>query len=245
MTLNPEQPVSLFHIDDKFSLPSGLTVPGVDENSQMAYGIVVSGYLRFGSFSIGDKVVVGPFPSEDDLRGQEPEDRPSSGSGLSMSQPTSAELSRFAMRNVVSASAVKGEWHTARIISIRNLRLPVQVLDAGQVGTVGLLFDRPKEDLTDSIFEKLPPPPPPQVRKGMVVAIPSRHMIDTGLSLQAASGMKALFKDSEIATLPLGCLVNIYVASVRAAARVAKISPGKYAPARRMWPRTTLTKCSI
>jgi len=58
----------------------------------------------------------------------------------------------------------------------------------------------------------------------MVIAIPSKHMIDTGLKLQAASGFTATFTDQGLRDLPVGSLVNVYVASVRAAARVRGIS---------------------
>ena len=100
MALNPEQPKCLFHIDDTFSLHTAFnTKTGASSDS----GIVVSGHLRFGRLKIGDKIVIGPFPSEeDDPRGAMPQDRPSPGSyGLSLSHPSSAELARIAMRNAV------------------------------------------------------------------------------------------------------------------------------------------------
>ncbi|KAK7228414.1 hypothetical protein V2G26_000584 [Clonostachys chloroleuca] len=58
----------------------------------------------------------------------------------------------------------------------------------------------------------------------MVLAIPSKHMVDTGLSLQAASGFTATFTDPDMESLAVGSLVNVYVASVRATARVRGIS---------------------
>lgn len=223
MALNPEQPSSLFHVEDKFSLPAsyGNSVK-TDEEPDM--GTVVAGYLRFGSLAVGDRIVVGPFPAEDDdSRTLTPDDRPSPGNySLSLSHPSSTELSRIALRNAVSASTIKGEWHNARIVSIRNLRLPVRKLEAGQVGTIGLVFDIPNENLADSIFEDAPRTMP-KLRKGMVLAIPSKHMIDTGLSLQAASGLTATFSDPAVASLTIGSLVNIYVASVRASARILRV----------------------
>src|SRR5262249_480883 len=108
-------------------------------------GTVVSGYLRFGRLSVGDRVVVGPFPSsEDDPRGLAQDGQQlSGGDGLSISHPSSAELSRIALRNAVSASAIKGEWHDARVVSIRNLRLPVRTLETGQAGSIGVVFETP------------------------------------------------------------------------------------------------------
>jgi GTPase len=223
--LNPEQPSCLFHIEDRFSLPASYAslTPGATPQSDL--GTVVAGYLRFGSLSVGDKVLIGPFESEEDgLRGTTPEDRPSPGSyGISISHPSSTELSRTAMRNAVSASTIRGEWHIAHIVSIHNLRLPVQTLQAGQVGSIGVVFDLPKEDDPDSPFEARPPSVP-KLRKGMVLAIPSKHMVDTGLSLQAASGLTASFSNLDVARLTSGLLITIYVASVRSAARVLRIS---------------------
>jgi len=140
-----------------------------------------------------------------------------------MSHQSSTELSRIAMRNAVSASTIKGEWHNAHIVSIRNLRLPVQTLQAGQVGSIGVVCDLPKEEDSDSLFEAMPPSAP-KLRKGMVLAIPSKHMVDTGLSLQAASGLTASFPELDVASLPVGLPVTIYIASVRSAARVSRVS---------------------
>ncbi|KAK4239693.1 GTP-binding protein 2 [Achaetomium macrosporum] len=233
--LNPEQPACLFHIEDKFSLPASYSLATSDADQQTDLGTVVAGYLRFGSLSIGDKVVVGPFPSEDDdSHGTTPDERPWNGAvnsyGLSVSQPSSAELSRAASRNAVSASATSGEWHTASIVSIRNLRLPVQTLTAGQVGSIGMVFDPPaptkQQDVVANGPGARPPTTTPRLRKGMVLAVPSQHMVSSGLSLQAVSGLTAVFdkENQEVGSLAVGSLVNIYVASVRSAARVLRVS---------------------
>ncbi|KAK0655770.1 hypothetical protein B0T16DRAFT_397669, partial [Cercophora newfieldiana] len=197
--LNPEQPSCLFHIEDKFSLPASYALATRDVEQQTDTGTVVAGHLRFGSLSIGDKVVVGPFPpDEEESRGPTPEDRLTPGlQGLSLSRPSSTELNRIAAKSMVSASTIKGEWHTASIVSIRNLRLPVQTLTAGQVGSIGMVFDTPKHESA----ENGPHSSIPKLRKGMVLAVPSQHMTATGLSLQAVSGMTAVFDDAEAGTL--------------------------------------------
>lgn len=234
--LNPEQPACLFHIEDKFSLPAAYALATSGPDQQIDLGTVVAGYLRFGSLSIGDKVVVGPFPSEEDYsHGTTPDDRGATNSyGLSVSHPSSAELSRVASRNAVSASATSGEWHTASIVSIRNLRLPVQTLAAGQVGSIGMVFDAlpaPKNEHGDADADgaagsRSPAIKTPRLRKGMVLAVPSQHMVSSGLSLQAVSGLSAVFdRDNQgVGALTVGSLVNVYVASVRSAARVVRVS---------------------
>ncbi|KAL2757490.1 hypothetical protein ACRALDRAFT_2099717 [Sodiomyces alcalophilus JCM 7366] len=223
MALNPEQPTSAFHIDDTFTRPADFATVA-DNVNRSDFAIVVSGYLRFGQLSVGDTVVVGPFPSDgDDSKGMTPDERPSPGGyGLSISHPSSAELAKVAIRNAVAASTIKGEWHNAKIVSVRNLRLSVRTLEAGQVGTIGILLDLPPEAPADQ-----PEPRPrdvPRIRKGMVLAVPSDHMLKTGLSLQAASGLTAHFNDPAASSLVVGSLVNVYCGMVRVAARVLGLS---------------------
>ncbi|KAL9945342.1 hypothetical protein D7B24_008806 [Verticillium nonalfalfae] len=224
--LNPEQPSSVFHIDDTFSRPADFA--SITENgSHSDLGIVVSGYLRFGHLSVGDTIVAGPFPSDDDdFKGRTPEERPSPGGGygLSISHPSSAELARVAIRNAVAASTIKGEWHNARIVSIRNLRLGVRTLSAGQVGTIGILLDMPPPAGSSEGSLEPPAREVPRIRKGMVLAVPPQHMLKTGMSLQAASGLTAVFHDLNAASLMIGTLVNVYCGTVRAAARVLGLS---------------------
>lgn len=224
LALNPEQPGAVFHVEDKFSL-SALYENAVKDEDEADHGTVVAGYLRFGHLAVGDRLLVGPFPPDDDSRVITPEERGSpGGEGLSLSHPSSSELGRLAMRNAVPASATKGEWYTAHIVTIRNLRLPVRTLGPGQAGTIGIVFDMPQEDLSDSIFER-PPRPTPKIRKGMVLAMPSKSMLETGVSLQAASGVTCVFEDASAASLITGSIVKVYIASVRASARITRVSP--------------------
>ncbi|KAL6920197.1 hypothetical protein ACHAPO_000944 [Fusarium lateritium] len=226
MALNPEQPKCLFHVDDTFSLSASYGNLTSGSGEMAGLDIVVSGHLRFGQFSIGDKIVVGPFPPEDDEpRELTPEGRQSPSSyGLSISHPSSAELARIAMKNAVSASAIAGEWHDAQIVSIRNLRLPVSTLEAGQAGSIGLNIRPPTTCSQNGNIDHTAIAEIPRIRRGMILAIPSKHMADTGLKLQAASGFTAVFEDPDIHTLAVGSFVNIYIASIRTVARIRRIS---------------------
>ncbi|KAL3961596.1 hypothetical protein ACCO45_003119 [Purpureocillium lilacinum] len=217
MVLNPEQPKCLFHVDDTFSLAGSYSALASGSGRRTDQGVVVSG---------GRQDCGWPFQPEDEESrgfGAGVDDRPSPGNyGLSISHPSSAELARIAMKNAVSASTIAGEWHKAQIVSIRNLRLAVRTLEAGQAGSVGLVLDLdadhclPNDEMTGGEV--------PRIRRGMVLAIPSKHMLDTGLSLQAASGFTATFADSTVQSLAVGSFVNVYVASVRAAARILRVS---------------------
>jgi GTPase len=219
--LNPEQPTCLFHIEDVFGVPASYEPLASKGTASNDTGIVISGHLRFGRLSVGDDVVVGPFPAgaeEDDSSHSRSWPRLSPASvGMSLSHPSTVDLARLASRNAVSASVTKGEWQNARIVSLRNLRLPVHTLEAGQVGTIGIVFNLPEgEEAPESASV-------PRVRKGMVVAIPSHHMVQTGHTLQAASGFTASFEDSDVTSITTGSLVVLYVASVRASARVLRV----------------------
>lgn len=226
--LNPEQPACLFHIEDVFGLPASHEAIVSNRHTQVNPGSVVAGHLRFGKLSVGDIVVIGPFPADDDERGS-PQNKsgarasPSS-FGASMSRLSASEPARFTSRNNVSASVTKGEWHMAHIKSIRNFRLPVRTLGPDQVGTIGIVFDIPMEEDSNGPFER-PPPTAPRVRKGMVLAIPNQHMIQTGHTLQAASGLTASFEDSDINSVTAGSLVVLYIASIRASAKVLHLAP--------------------
>lgn len=228
LALNPEQPACLFHVEDVFGgLQASLEPLASAKTKQRDTGSVVAGYLRFGRISVGDTVVVGPFPSEtdeDDLPGRAATRSSPASFGASIIHPSTVELSRVSSRNAISASASKVEWFNAQIVSLRNLRLPVHTLEAGQVGTIGLVFDIPEPGLSNGPFER-PAPTTPRIRKGLVMAIPSRHMLETGHTLQAASGFTASFEDGDINSVTPGSLVVVYIASIRATARILKLVP--------------------
>ncbi|KAI1093671.1 hypothetical protein F5B19DRAFT_500958 [Rostrohypoxylon terebratum] len=225
LSLNPEQPAALFHIDEVFDMSLSraqtVTASGSGESAP-----VVTGYLRFGKLSIGDKVVLGPFPGDqEDTDALMPNDHPPPGYGLSIPHPSSAEFARLSSRHTLSASKIEGEWRRATIVNIRDLRLPVQTIEAGQAGSIQLVFDEPAGEASNP--DAVPGKPKLSVgslRKGQVLAVPSQHMVDTGLSLQAASSLIASFKSSDVKSLAVNSLLNAYVGMVRAAVRVLRVT---------------------
>ncbi|KAH7034883.1 GTP-binding protein [Microdochium trichocladiopsis] len=226
--LNPEQPQTLFHIDEVYELPlSRGQVANIDGRPERAP--VVTGYLRFGKLTIGDEIVLGPFPAEEDEAGAfVPQDHPSPGYGLSLPHPSSAQYARLNSRHPRSASAIDGEWRTATVVNIRNLRMPVQSLEAGQAGSLQISVHDTSSNTSES--EGMPDQartPAVRLRKGQVIAVPSKHMVDTGLTLQAASGFTASFKSPDVKALTIGGMINIYVGMVRAAARILHVAKGK------------------
>lgn len=231
--LNPEQPSCLFHIEDTFAFsnPQWADDSGVGESLQFD-GLVVAGHMRFGHLAIGSRVVVGPFPaySEDSspaayqgphstsIQAKSDGDA-SCGLGTSLPYPSSLEVPDMTARKRTSTSVAAGEWHNFHIVSIRNLRFPTPRLEAGQVGTIGIVLDSPP-----SARPHADQPVASRIRKGMVLAIPSHHMIQTCHTLQAASVFTASFEDNDINSLTPGSLVVIYIASIRTSARVLRLS---------------------
>lgn len=230
--LNPEQPACLFHVEDVFDLPATTSMQISMERLELESGIVVAGYLRFGTLAVGDDIEVGPFPPRIDDRTQTPsheirsfpsmrhnEDSVSGGLAVSHTSSTGFELYRHGS----ATTNTNDEWCKARIVSIRNLRLPVHRLLAGQVGTVGFVFNMSKKGSDESLQQLQHHTP--KIRKGMVLAIPSPHMVTTGQSLQAASVFTASFDDEDINSVSVGSIVVIYIASIRTPARIVRLTP--------------------
>jgi len=183
----------LFHIEDIFTgTKSGI--------SNFTSSLVLGGYLRYGTLSIGDELVLGPYCNdvspEDSDTGRGSKDHPRI--------PTSSSFPGALHKGSRLASHRPGasqEWRRVKVISLRNLRLPVQTLFADQVGTVGILPE-PQISSTPAIT---------RVRKGMVLA-------KSGLN--AVRVFTAEFARHDVEMLSIGAGVVVYIASVRASAKV-------------------------
>ncbi|PTB64074.1 hypothetical protein BBK36DRAFT_1161135 [Trichoderma citrinoviride] len=210
----PEQPNDLFHIDDTFNLPRSF-----DDSLSNADGVIVSGHVGLGSFSVGQTVVVGPFStghgrvsaSEDQ---SSPDDRGSPMLDAVAAGHASSGRGVYETPPVIAAD----EWQRGRIVSIRNLRLPVGTLEAGQVGTIGIVFEQLQTELMLLKTE------PPQIRRGMVMAIPPVDALGSQVALQAARGFTAEFDEDAAQFPPSGTTVNVLFACVRTAARIVDVS---------------------
>ncbi|KAL7924962.1 hypothetical protein ACQKWADRAFT_284650 [Trichoderma austrokoningii] len=204
----PEQPRNLFHIDDTFSLPRSF-----DDSLANLDGVIVSGHVRFGSFSIGQTIAVGPFSSGHVLDRGSGSEYQSSPDG----RGSPALRAGDKMDGSAPPSTDSDEWRRARIVSIRNLRLPVGTLEAGQVGSIGLVFEMDHSDLTVL-------PDTPQIRRGMVISTPAMDMPDSETFLQASRGFTAVFDEDSAQFPSAGTLVNVLFACVRTAARILDVS---------------------
>lgn len=207
-------PGILFHIEDSYSSKPVRNRPQ-DEP------VIVAGHLRYGTLTVGDEVMLGPYamdPGSDEsdcasgaqTRRNSPVPTSRSFPGALHKRPTTPALH---LRSDTSASSP--EWRGVRITSLRNLRLPVRTLHSGQVGTIGIV----------PVHAPAASPATSRILKGMVLADgdPKAHrMIHvrfTGLSARAALSWT------------IGSAAVVFFASVRAPSKVLAVTPQPRPPA--------------
>lgn len=177
---------TLFHIEDTYNARSN-----ADANDP-----VVSGHVRYGQLSLGDELLVGPYATDMDDKDV---------GALSVNRPQIPTSRSFpgalGVAKGLPLAALGQEWRKVKITSLRNLRLPVQTLYAGQVGTIGV----------QSLSSPINTPALVRLRKGMVLASGSPV---------AKKGFIAEFARSDVDGLSIGMGVVVYLASVRASAKV-------------------------
>ncbi|KAK5685880.1 hypothetical protein LTS10_001993 [Elasticomyces elasticus] len=184
----------IFHIEDIYGKPAGMD--GIT---------VVSGLLRSGRISVGDSLTIGPFSAHDQFDDSEDSDerprRRHSSLPTSRSFPGALRDSHLAPPRFLLPGQ---EWRTVEVSSIRNLRLPVHSLLADQVGTLAIRLENADgNDITSSALAR--------IRKGMVLATSQPLAVRTFV---------AQFKREDLEPLAVGNHVVVYIASVRASARV-------------------------
>ena len=183
-----------FHVEDVYSKPAEVQ------------GVIVSGRLRSGTMTVGDSVLLGPFSGYDNLEDSEDSDeRPAR--RLSSHLPTSRSFPGALRDSHIMPRYFQlpnQEWRRVKVTSIRNLRLPVHSLLPDQVGTVVLVPD-------DGDGKSSPITMLARVRKGMVLAT---------VQPLAARTFAAEFKREDLEALAVGNHVVLYIASVRASAKV-------------------------
>ncbi|OAX82744.1 hypothetical protein ACJ72_02898 [Emergomyces africanus] len=200
--------VKLFDITEVFEVPAFKVYSATGDNKrQHDRAIILCGRVRRGNVSIGDRLVVGPLmmDSRADIDSSQLVPRPKP--LCSRSLPEELDHSR----------AQQAHWQVVRVVSLRNLRLPVTTLLEHQIGTIGI----DNAEATPYLGS---------IRKGMVLAdfrpISSpRSLPNSLLSPVFHTGFVAAFPASNFssplsASLIMGGNAIIYIASIRAAAKV-------------------------
>jgi GTPase len=157
---------TLFHVEEIFGLKP---ISGSDPSTG---GSVISGHVRYGHISMGDKLMVGPFHSGSEIyhrsRSATPTPTPNatpvvssylSDKGMSKSPDGSGDEREGDKspnrRGRQQCWEPEDEWRLAKVVSVRRLRLPVTTLFAGEAGTIGVVpvdeEDEAKTDGFDSI----------------------------------------------------------------------------------------------
>lgn len=233
-------PAVLFHIDEIFDL-SSTGFPSLQNFDGHNAGqlLVLSGHLRYGEVSVGDELLVGPvtFDTSIEFTEQGIYHRTSSGqpkdlagaetpAGARVKNP-SVDLSNLPLQSSFNkySPTESRHWQLVRVLSLRNLRLPVRKLLAGQVGTISITTvasadsKRPGWAAASTVNLKL--------RKGMVLAnfdLPS----DVDAMPAAHRGFTATFASHHLIR---GALAIVYIASIRASVKVLSVAASKHTDA--------------
>ncbi|KAL5343608.1 hypothetical protein BJX70DRAFT_352985 [Aspergillus crustosus] len=221
-SLSYAQPsTSIFGVDEVFAIPPSKVY---SEQRQQSQGVVLCGLVRYGSISVGDEFVIGPalFNSSSDNGGSPGAQRlrPDRRSdqltqyGSSRSRPTSGDFSSSFPPNSYPgrvSPTVHAHWQRVRVVSVRNLRLPVQKLTEDQVGTIGI---EPLCATHDERFSRLG-----KIRKGAILASPSIFS-SVPRPLSSLAGFVASFPSSEFSSslsppVLLGGHAIVYIANIR------------------------------
>jgi len=217
-------PRSLFHIDEVFAM----TQSSHGANGEAATsGTILSGYLRYGTLEVGGKLLIGPYTPEigGEARNSPEMHRASSYPGLIIGLPRAVTLSYDRQRPSSSDfTEATGDtrsflnsaltWQEVRIASLRNLRLPVRKLLAGQVGTVGIAFQNAASLALNSTSNFL------EVRRGMVMLPTPRN--PTTRPPPSYTRFSAVFNQAGLPAWP-GVIVIVYIASIRASAKIVEV----------------------
>lgn len=225
----PQKPATVFDVDEVFAIPpSKVYSASADKEGRESRGMVLCGLVRHGSISIGDEMTIGPIlvdTSSDS--GSEPAPLSlllsrSSGPGQSGEFPASPSHGILSGKD----ASTQAKWQRVRVVSVRDLRLPVRRLKEDQVGTIGIeLLMSPDEGRLPRLS---------RIRKGMVLTDlrtslhPSNSLpspLPSTLSLPFHTGFTATFPASEFSApnsppLLLGGNAIAYIANVRTTVRV-------------------------
>ncbi|KAI9039803.1 uncharacterized protein KD926_009021 [Aspergillus affinis] len=219
-------PTNVFDIDEVFAIPpSKVYSVSAEQPRKENHGVVLCGLVRYGAISVGDELVIGPLLTntflDQGLRSRlERHSGTHSQHDSTQGRPPSQELSASFVQNSVSGKTTfptQAQWQRVRVVSVRNLRLPVQKLIQDQVGTVGV------EPLPSQPMGQLPRLG--KVRKGTVLASLNEAPTSIPKSLLFHTGFVASFASSEFASslsppLLLGGNAIVYIANIRSTVKV-------------------------
>ena len=216
---------SLFHIDEVFATSDAHSIALLD-GSRAVEGHVVSGHLCYASISLGDTCFVGPFDastSSSTGAGSKRVHHARSCPALERTYIQSRGSPNITSESLTHRQALAQDtdghietWQRVRVVSLRNLRLPVRQLDPGQLGTIGIADECALQE-----GRSLKTTLGARIRKGMVMIHDQGGLKSE--DLPTCRGFVAIFPLRKMQSLVSGSLVKIYVASIRASAKVSGV----------------------
>ena len=225
-------PSVLFHIDEIFDLSN--TGMGLLQNinSQNADQLLIlSGHMKYGELSVGDELHVGPVTPDTSIELTESKNLAGAGTFAgARAKPPPEDSTVLPLQSSSNGSSPpeSRHWQLVRVLSLRNLRLPVRRLVAGQVGTISITSvasvgsRRPGWAAASTANLKL--------RKGMILADFGRPS-DVDATPAAHKGFTAIFTHCHPATLVSGALAIVYIASIRASVKVLSVDASEHGDA--------------
>lgn len=223
----PALATNIFDVDEVFAIPpSKVYSISMEQSSKESHGVVLCGLVRYGAISIGDELVIGPLPDNTPpehgsrVRSERRSETQSQFESF-RSRPSSGDFSTSFAQGSFPGKVLyptQAHWQRVRVVSVRNLRLPVRKLVEDQVGTIGV------EPLSTCQGE--PPPRLGRIRKGTILAsFPAPSAGTIPKSLLFHTGFVASFDSSEFASslsppLLLGGNAIVYIANIRSTVKV-------------------------
>lgn len=226
-----QKPTNMFDVDEVFAIPpSKVYSMSSEKSSQESRGMVLCGLVRHGCISIGDEMAIGPILVDTSAYNS---NDPTPFSLLSRSSgpaPSGEFPASLVQRNLSGKDAsTQAKWQRVRVVSVRDLRLPVRRLKEDQVGTIGIeLLGSPEDGRLPRLS---------RIRKGMVLTDFHTSFPVTQLSAPLPSTLPLPFHTAFTATFPaaefsapnsppllLGGNAIVYIANIRTTVRVVSMA---------------------
>ncbi|EXJ95318.1 hypothetical protein A1O1_00438 [Capronia coronata CBS 617.96] len=214
---------SLFHVDEVFSIPPSRVYSSDPKDRIANQGVVLCGYVSRGTLSIGNILRLGPLTIDRERstsRSSQPIVRSRSyGSETPYAQRLMTNVARsYQGEGSRSPTARQGPaattFLTVRVVSLRNLRLPVVRMQQGETGTIGV--EPVNRGPESTILER--------ARKGMVLVGDPSNTELVGYHSFSASFPSSDFARRGSPPLILGGHATAYINSVRAAVKVTGVA---------------------
>lgn len=223
----------IFRTDEVFAIPPSKVYSTSAERAVTDSGVVLCGILEAGTISLGDELLLGPFLVADTesteslhIRALR---RASSHHGKASSELMARSLSENFSKSLQLHGhhspdlEVESSFHyvRVRVVSLRNLRLPVAVMRRGDTGTVGIETVHVDKAPNHAFHLN-------RARKGMIltqaIAKPQAYTTFT------ATFPHSDFGNSASPPLILGGHALVYVNSIRSAVKVIAVALGDDEP---------------